>query len=353
MSKETASWLNTMTLIGQTDRRGKAWHYRAEEQGAESNHYPASVPVADIERRLFDWEPVTSPVFAQDVEGMNPDGTPVYSYSAIPNKIRVFPSDDPSHTFGVFSDSYQPHGFSEWLLGNVSNILSDTLQVSSAGLLKRRAVAWVEVSVPESVLTPQGVTFRPNLLATTSLDGTIATTLKRTVTATVCDNTLAMALTEDGQTYKRRHTAMSNSKEEQDRARAALDLLTSSADSISEEIARLCEWTISDVQFKEVLRLSALDLKTGKAPEGKRGVTVSERKLGEIEALYRNDLRVSPWNGTAFGVLQAFNTWEHHVKSTKGDTDRAERNMLAAIKGTTDKADAEVLSLIERAYETV
>ncbi len=55
MSHETASWLNTMTLIGFTERRGHAWHYRAERQGGEPNHYPDAIPVEDVRRRLFGW----------------------------------------------------------------------------------------------------------------------------------------------------------------------------------------------------------------------------------------------------------------------------------------------------------
>ena len=49
----------------------------------------------------------------------------------------------------------------------MANILDDDLSISSAGLLRGGAVAWVEVSVPESITTPEGVVFRPNLLATT------------------------------------------------------------------------------------------------------------------------------------------------------------------------------------------
>ena len=56
MSKETLQHLNTNTLIGNTDHRGTAWHYRAEEQGDESNHYPGPIPVEDVERRLFHWQ---------------------------------------------------------------------------------------------------------------------------------------------------------------------------------------------------------------------------------------------------------------------------------------------------------
>jgi hypothetical protein len=55
MSKETLQHLNTNTLIGNTDARGHAWHYRAEQQGTETNHYPGPIPVADVQRRLFSW----------------------------------------------------------------------------------------------------------------------------------------------------------------------------------------------------------------------------------------------------------------------------------------------------------
>ncbi len=50
--------------------------------------------------------------------------------------------------------------------------------------------------MPDTITTPEGVAFRPNLLATTSFDGSIATTYKRTVTDTMCDNTRELALSE-------------------------------------------------------------------------------------------------------------------------------------------------------------
>ncbi len=42
MSRESLQWLNTNTLIGFTDQRGHAWHWRAQEQNGTSNHYPRS-----------------------------------------------------------------------------------------------------------------------------------------------------------------------------------------------------------------------------------------------------------------------------------------------------------------------
>ena len=43
MSRETLNWLNTNTLIGFTDKRGNAWHWRAQEQDGASNHYPGPI----------------------------------------------------------------------------------------------------------------------------------------------------------------------------------------------------------------------------------------------------------------------------------------------------------------------
>src|SRR5438034_6679062 len=62
MSRETSEWLNQNTLIGFTDQRGHAWHYRASDQGDQPNHYPGALPVEDVKRRLFAWDAVECPL---------------------------------------------------------------------------------------------------------------------------------------------------------------------------------------------------------------------------------------------------------------------------------------------------
>src|SRR4051794_20181705 len=206
MSHESLSWLNTMTLIGNTAARGNAWHYRATEQGGEPNHYPGPIPVEEVKRRLFAWQAVPRRVaveFPATVETMthlNDAGEPVH-WVVQADRQAIAPSDR-DHVMGLFKDGYTIHQYDQWLLQNVATILDDDLAISSAGLLRGGAVAWVEVSVPETITTPEGVAFRPNLLAATSFDGSIATTFKRTVTDTVCDNTRECALAEAGQQYK-------------------------------------------------------------------------------------------------------------------------------------------------------
>lgn len=83
MSKETISDLNIYTLIGNTDARGHAWHYRADEQGEESNHYPGPIPIGDVRRRLFDWQAqsravaVEVPAGLSSVTHLSDDGEPM------------------------------------------------------------------------------------------------------------------------------------------------------------------------------------------------------------------------------------------------------------------------------------
>src|SRR4051812_24258909 len=112
MSKETAKWLNTNTLIGFVDKRGEAWHYRAEEQGNEPNHYSGPVPVADVHRRLFNWTPVESPLYVPDGNG---------GFKELPNRKAILRSDTHAE-LGIFKAGYEPHDYTEWLVSNVSNI---------------------------------------------------------------------------------------------------------------------------------------------------------------------------------------------------------------------------------------
>jgi hypothetical protein len=55
-------YLNINTLIGNTDARGHAWHYRAEDQGEQSNHYPGPIPIEDVRRRLCCWTAQSRPL---------------------------------------------------------------------------------------------------------------------------------------------------------------------------------------------------------------------------------------------------------------------------------------------------
>ena len=340
MSKETLQHLNTNTLIGFTDNRGHAWHYRAEEQGDEPNHYPGAIPIEDVQRRLFAWTAesrrlaVELPADLESMTHLDDEGKPV-RWAAVEDRQGICRSDTGS-VMGIFAVGYARHQYGEWLLTTVANLLDDDLSISSAGLLKGGAIAWVEVSVPETITTPEGVAFRPNLLATTSFDGSIATTYKRTVTDVVCDNTRDLALAEHGQQYKVKHSRYSQAKLAP--AREALMLVHTLADEFAAEVAQLCATQVTPAQWARFLDLQVPRTDAQGQPLTGRSLTLADKKRDTLQRLYRFDERVAPWAGTAHGVLQAVNTYEHHEAVVRGAT-RAERNMLRTIGGDFAQLD--------------
>ena len=345
MSAETSLWLNTNVLVGMTANRGTAWHYRKEDQGDESNHYEGAIPVGDVERRLFHWDAVKVPVLAQfpaDFETMttlDADGNPV-RVSEVPGMVAIA-RNDTNHVFKIFTDGYEIHQYREWLLNTVSTILGDTLKITSAGLLKQGGQAWVEVSVPETLHDAEtGFAFRPNLLAATSLDGSLSTTYTRTVTATVCDNTMAAALLEGrDQRVKIKHSRYSGLRI--DEARESLSLIEQTADAFTDALHELTRTTVTDRQWFQFLD------EWQPIPEKGRGKAIADRQRDELTAMYRNDNRANTWNGTAFGVVQAVNTWAHHKATVKGAS-RADRNAEGAITGKFEQLDAKVLATLDK-----
>ena len=329
MSQETLKWLNENTLIGYTDKRGNAWHYR---QGSD-NHYPGAIPVDDVVRRLFNWHPVKVPTYYEW------EGKRVQS-----DKFAIL-RDDTGRELGSFKDGYQPHDYQEWLVHNIGTLMDTStsdLGIGSAGLLKGGAVAWVEVTVPETFTTPEGVTFRPNFLAASSFNGSLATTYNRTVQNTVCDNTLGVALGEKGQQVKIRSTK--NSLTRIADAREALHLIHSAQDDFAREVAALAKIKVDDHMFERWMD-GVVPLPRPDEAKTTRAITLAENKREAFQNLWLHDERVAPWRGTGLGVLQVANTYAHHGQNVRGMS-RQERNMLNAVNGKTEAADAETLEQI-------
>lgn len=328
MSRETSEWLNTRTLIGFTDKRGKAWHYRFEDQGEESNHYDGAIPVEDVLRRLFDFEVWDTPLYVLGDEG----------YAEVPGRKAMVTSDT-GDVLGIFKSGYQGHQYSEWLLDNVSIILDDDLGIGSAGLLRNRAQAWVSVEVPETITTPEGVDFRPNLIACTSFDGSLATTYKRVIEAVVCDNTLAAGLSESGQEFKVKHSKYSAMKIRD--ARDALAVVHTMGTDFAAEVTRLTSWKVTDSEWNKLL-----DVMVPMPDDEGRARTMAMNKRDELDTLWRFDERAAQWSGTAYGVLAAYNTWNHHYAQVRGDSTRFIRNMENVVTDRMVAKDNEVLTAL-------
>ena len=329
MSKETSEWLNQNVLVGMTDKRGTAWHYKASDQGEEPNHYNGAIPIEDVRRRLFNWQAKKLRMHVEGREG---------EQITVPHRVAIV-RDDTHQVLGVVSPSYEPHQYDEWLLGAVANMLDDDLVIGSAGLLKNGAISWVQIEMPENYRVAD-VEFRPNLLATTSFNGKIATTYKRTVTIVVCDNTRNAALKENSETLTIRHTA--NSMLKLADARTALGIVHQMADDFAREIETLLAVKVSDRKFEQFVKTHV----PIRAEESKQAVTRAENTRLEFFNLWQNDVRVAPWRGTGFGVLQAVNTHRQHLRPTRGETMTVERTMIETLTGRTELADIKATELL-------
>jgi len=336
MSRETMEHLNTNTLIGFTDKRGKAWHYRAADQGAESNHYTGAIPVEDVRRRLFGWTGIEGEITAT---ALTPDGVVV---TTDPERKAIMRSDTGA-ILGIFKSGYRVHQYDEWLIHNVETLLDADLAVGSAGLLKGGAVAWVQIEMEDTLTAPGGVEYRPFLTAATSMDGSLATTYNVGVQVVVCDNTLSAAMgAGDASRVKIKHSRYSLSKVQD--VRDALGIVHGVADDFDTQVQTLLREEVDADRWRAFVAAHT-EIGKAKASESKRAITLAENKAGELNRLWNHDERVAPWQGTAYGVLAAVNTYTHHVQTVKGAT-RVERNMERAVTGGIDRLDAETLRVL-------
>lgn len=342
MSQETDRWLNTMILIGFTEKRGNAWHYKESEQGVEPNHYVGPVPKADVQRRLFSWEPTegtyeTTYMIGDEMFHLADEGRK----SIVRPKGSLGP-DDEGAVLGSFKSGFTIHPYNEWLIAKVEQMLGDAVQIGSAGLLTAGSRAWVQVEMPESIKTPEGVEYRPFITAATSVDGTLSTTYMAGKTLTVCDNTLAAALGESGAAkLKIKHSKNSLGRISQiANMREALDLMFKVSEEFAAEVAALTAVKVTPKQWSKFVNLVA-------PTEGKEknALTLAENKQAKLTTLWKADERVAPWNGTAWGVVQAMNTYNQHESIVRG-TIRPERNMLNFLSGKTAEQDDATLETL-------
>jgi phage/plasmid-like protein (TIGR03299 family) len=330
MSQETMETLNQQTLIGYTEKRGNAWHYRAESQGDESNHYEGAIPIEDVVRRLFNWEAVEGTITATHI---GEDGV----ISSTDSTRKAIMRSDTGAILGVPKMAYKIHGYQEWLLRQVQNLLDADVQVGSAGLLSGGAVAWVQVELADT-MEAGGVQYRPFMTAATSLDSSLATTYIMGSQVVVCDNTLSCALGSAKSQFKVRHT--SGSIGLLNDARSALGIVHNVGAEFAREVEKLQSISVTDKQWAEFVdRLSTKDAVTGEVS------AAGKRKQAELNDLYSNDLRVAPWAGTGWGVMAAVNTYTHHLQTVRGGS-RAERNMERVITGGIDKLDRATFDLL-------
>jgi len=325
MTKETQQWLESNIRVGFTKQRGNAWWYEGDTQ----SHYTGEVPEEEV-KRLLGFPVVESPVYVN----VEPDST---GKLVVPDKKAIIRGDT-GEVFNITASGYQVHPLTEWLYDSVYQMLDGGVGVGSVGLLNGGRVAFVQMELPENQRGPNGEDFRPFVAATTSLDSSLATEYQRGTTRIVCDNTRS-AFFAHGGGLKKRHTKNSSVKPQELRDHLGIALEQISEDYIA-EIEALTSKDVSERQWAAFLNEYA------PIPENPgRGQTMARNKQDALMGLWESDDRVPA--GTEWGVLQAVNTYNQHVRTVK-EVDRVERNYMNLLEGKTAKEDRTTLEVLDR-----
>lgn len=323
MSKETSEWLNKNVLVGFEDIHGPAWH---KVEGAD-NHYPMGIPMDDVKRRLFGFDQESESLYVKRGS----------KYVKVDGHVAVTdPSDDTGTVLGVHGQDYQVHTFKSVLLDPIEAVIgSDDVQIGSAGLLRNRKVGWLQIERPENVVIDGGVSFRPHILLSTSLDGSYSTQINNSATNTICDNTMEIARGE-GLKYRVKHTA--NSLSSLGDMATVIAQLVATQDAFTEEVEALLAEEVSNQRFGKFVEAYVPILED----DTKVSKTRSEKKRETLSSLWKTDIRVQPWAGTAWGVVQACNTYAQHLSQLR-NVPRVEKNMIMAIEGKWGVVDGRTL----------
>ncbi len=339
-SRETLRWLQENVLVGYTDERGPAWHYVDLGQGLpKGTHFPGPVPATKV-TKLLDVRLVKGTAFVQyeDRSGerqvvQDPDNFPIVN-------------QDTGQIFGYPKDGYTIHPYLPVLQGFINNITDDeSVGISSAGLLRRGGVAFLQARLPETYEV-QGFGYVPYISALTSADRTRKTTFHTGILAEVCDNTVDASVLAAYTKVAVRHSK--NSLPTVSALREGLGIqLAQVGDAVAEGIENLLKIDVTNRQFGRWLDKMVPLLNDDGTPKVKNGLTIAEKRRERLSDLWVSDPKAAKWNGTAFGVLQVANTddtWNGMIRGSDGG--RMERNFEHAMLGKTAESDARALTAL-------
>ena len=342
MSKETMTYLNSGEIVvGGTKERGLPWWNTPSLQThGKQLFWDEFIPADAILDGPFGW---TALEVEPTVE-INGEHVPMTGYKAIVRNTT-------RKTLGVFKQGYQPHQPHQ-LVDLAMDFLGNEVGFTSAGALREGGIIWLEASVlREYHNDAAGFAFVPNLLLTTSFNGTMITDAIRTAKYSVCDNTHEIARQAKVARVGAKHTKFSLDKLAG--SSSLLGIIEQDAKDLDAEITAAVQTEISGKQFAKFLDLW-VPIPDWKEGDPTNGLTIATNKRDAIQTMWVSDPRVAPWRGTKFGAQQLVNTFNQHGGRTEDDDmeamgKRFQKNQLAVLSGAVAKTDANTMKALELA----
>lgn len=321
------------------------------------NVYPHGIPVEDVLNKLFSWDAIKVPTFGRvptddmgNMTGMNEDGT-FYRDQPL-DTFAVIRSDTGAEMCNGVSDGYTVHQYRDKLLDVPAAIVEQSageLDINTAGLLRRGGrdgvAAFVDIAMPDFIETADGFAFKTTLQAVSSHDQKWPTTFVMADMIPCCMNSVTMNLKNAVSRIKIRHTRHSEMKIAE--ARDVLGIVFKQTEADKAFFEELARWKVDKDAYKRTLDIIE-PMPEPKMDGGKvtnqRTITNAENRRGDITRLYVRDPRAATWNGSALGVLQAFNTYDQHERP--GVSNPFERRIVGTVGGDVAKYDTKVVEVL-------
>lgn len=342
-------------IIGNTSKRkvagGGAWI----GQGEVIASYEDAIPVQAVNDLLLNWEPVEVPnanLIPVSLEADRIDTIvdgQAYRIDVRPEHKAIVRSDDFS-SLGVFKNGYNSASYGR-MVNFFQESLQSSLQIWNAGELRNGGQFFMTVGMDETMHdNKSGLDFLPYVMFHSSLDGSLANTWVPGSLVTICDNMFAgqrAAARNAGRLVKFKRSRFSLSDERVKDLRSALAVMELEAEATTNLVHELVDIELSRPQWLKVLDII---IPEAKGEVSKAAVTKTSNRRQSVDAIYQNSPMVAPWTGTAFGAVQAFNTYHHHAQSVRG-TSRVERVFDRAIRGDMAEQDNLTIAALEKVLQ--
>lgn len=287
----------------------------------------------------LDWSAIKVPAIA-DLTGPEFEHIPAAARMAIVEGAKHVIRSDNGHPLGYVSDRYQPVQPSE-VLGWFEQYISvdSRFQLDVAGSLKQGEIIWATATYNGGI-SVAGDNHVARLLMTTTFDGTGATINQGTMTRTVCNNTLKVALSDTRSVVKTRH----NTRFDANRVGRELAQIASGF----EQFKAMGDAMGSTYMSKDVVSKyfkSLLDI-----PFKAKRDDISTRKanqFAELNAAYRTTVLEGTEPETAWTALNAVTRYVDHDRSTRGgNAGQDEGRFLSAQFGSGAAMKAKAVELL-------
>lgn len=239
----------------------------------------------------MDWDILESNVRFQTAEGLKVD-----------TQNKVLYRSDSTDVLGIVSEEYhvvQPKEVLEFFREFTE---TNKMKLSAAGTLFGGKRFWATAEVGKNAFIVPGDEIKAQLLLVTSADGSLSTQAKFTSTRTVCNNTLQVALRDNGSRVRKTHASAFDPKQ----FKVDLGLIDTSWDAFVTNLKGFAEKKVTDQVaeefFKKLVNPKNID---------PTKLTVS-RQTDALMHFYKNGAGAEFSYGTQWGILNAVTEMATH-----------------------------------------